>query len=122
MVLDIVCQVGESGVLNGSNGGTGAGNPQLDDAAYWHSHLGFGVAFNGAGNNVTFDVTSANYPVGKRMYYRVGGQVAMLGVCTAVSLTFDNEGTNELIGTGGSSSNWKDHTDFGISGNIWCRL
>ena len=27
----------------------------------------------------------------------------MLGVCAAVSLTFDNEGTNELIGTGGSS-------------------
>lgn len=99
MVLDIVCQVGESGVLNGSNGGTGAGNPQLDDTAY-ASHLGFGATFDPAGNNVTFDVTSANYPVGKRMYYRVGGQVAMLGVCTAVSLTFDNEGTNELVGTG----------------------
>lgn len=102
MVLDIVCQVGESGVLNGSNGATGAGGPKLDDTAY-ASHLGFGATFDPAGNSVTFDVTSSNYPVGKRMYYRVGGQVAMLGVCTAVSLTFDNEGTNELIGTGGSS-------------------
>ncbi len=100
MVIDIVAQVGESGVLNGSNGATGASGPKLDDTAY-SSHLGFGVSF--ATPNVTFDTASPNYPVGKRIFYRVGGQVAMLGVCTAVSLTFDNEGTNELIASGASS-------------------
>lgn len=100
MVVDIVAQVGESGVLNGSNGATGADGPKLDDAAY-DSHLGFGATFSTP--NVTFDATSPNYPVGKRIFYRVGGQVAMLGVCTAVSLTFDNEGTDELIASGGSS-------------------
>ena len=59
------------------------------------SHLGLGASF--ATPNVTFDTASENYPVGKRIFARVGGQVAMLGVCTAVSLTFDNEGTDELI-------------------------
>ncbi len=100
MVIDIVAQVGESGVLNGSNGATGAAGPKLDDAAYT-SHLGFGASF--ATPNVTFDTASPNYPVGKRIFYRVGGQVAMLGVCSAVSLTFDNEGTNELIASNGAS-------------------
>lgn len=100
MTLDVVCQVGESGVLNGTNGSTGASGVKMDDTAY-DSHLGFGATFSTP--NVTFDTTSSNYPVGKRIFYRVGGQVAMLGVCTAVSLTFDNEGTNELIASGGTS-------------------
>ena len=183
MVLDIVCQVGESGVLNGTNGSTGTGGGKLTDAPY-ESSLGFGltitgahslavasagagysptsttisnlattyagngsgltvdVTVNGAGaitgavvnnggsgytngdvvtvvggnattaatltvtvntDHATFDNKHANYPVGKRMYYRVGGQIAMLGECAAVSLTFDNESTNELVGAGGSS-------------------
>jgi len=100
MVLDIVCQVGESGVLNGSNGSTGAAGVRLDTTAY-ANHLGFG--YTSDGTNTSIDVTSEHYPVGKRIFYRVGGQVAMLGVCTAVSLTYDNEGTNELIPSGGSS-------------------
>jgi len=100
MTLDVVCQVGESGVLNGTNGSTGASGVKMDDTAY-DSHLGFGATFSTP--NVTFDTTSSDYPVGKRIYYRVGGQVAMLGVCTAVSLTFDNETTNELIASGGTS-------------------
>jgi len=100
MNIDIACQVGQDGILNGSNGATGASGPKLDDASY-ASSLGFGLTF--AGSTVTFDTASANYPVGKRLYYRVGGQVAMLGVCTAVSATFDNETTNEVIGVGGSS-------------------
>jgi hypothetical protein len=100
MTVDIVCQVGESGVLNGTNGSTGASGVKMDDSTY-DSHLGFGATFSTP--NVTFDTTSSEYPVGKRIFYRVGGQVAMLGVCTAVSLTFDNEGTSELIASGASS-------------------
>ena len=46
-------------------------------------------------NDVSFDSSSANYPVGKRFFYRVGGQVAMVGVCTAVSLIYS--GSNQLI-------------------------
>ena len=47
MVLDIVCQVGESGVLNGTNGSTGASGGKLTDASY-ESSLGFGLTITGA--------------------------------------------------------------------------
>ena len=52
---------------------------------------------------IGFDTNHAEYPVGKRMFYRVGGEVAMLGVCTAISLTHANESTNELVPVGGAS-------------------
>lgn len=112
MTLDIVCQVGESGVLNGTNGTTGASGVKLDNTAY-SDHLGFG--FESDGTDTSIDVTSPNYPVGKRIFYRVGGQVAMLGVCTAVSLTYDNEGTNELVPVGGSSVIGNTVTETGNS-------
>lgn len=114
MVVDIVCQIGESGVLNGSNGATGAAGPKLDDTSFAAS-LGFGAEFNTTDHKVTFNTASDNYPVGKRVFYRVGGQVAMLGVCTAVSITFTNESTDEVIGTGGSSVIGRTTTTSGVA-------
>lgn len=108
MKVDIVCQVGESGVLNGSNAGT-----QLLTTATYSANLGFGYASDGT--NTSVDTTSPNFPVGKRIFYRVGGQIAMLGVCTAVSLTYDNEGTNELVPVGGASVIGKSLTETGSS-------
>lgn len=92
MIVDIKCQVGESGVLKGGG---------LTDATFNQS-AGFGL-YHDSADNIGFDTNHADYPVGKRMFYRVGGEVAMLGVCTAISLTHANESTNELIPAGGSS-------------------
>ena len=39
----------------------------------------------------------------------------MLGVCTAVSLTYDNEGTNELVTVGGASVIGNSLTETGAS-------
>tara|TARA_Y100001938_G_C8075470_1_gene425787 strand:- start:449 stop:1924 length:1476 start_codon:yes stop_codon:yes gene_type:complete len=108
MKVDIVCQVGESGVLNGSNAGT-----HLLTTATYNANLGFGYASDGT--NTSVDTTSPNFPVGKRIFYRVGGQIAMLGVCTAVSLTYDNEGTNELVPVGGASVIGNSLTETGAS-------
>ena len=112
-VVDIVCQIGESGVLNGSNGATGAAGPKLDNTSFAAS-LGFGAQFAAGTGLVTFDTASPNYPIGKRIFYRIGGQVAMLGVCTAVSITFTNESTDEVIGTGGSSVIGRTTTTSGV--------
>jgi len=96
MVIDIQPQIGENGFFkDGTN---------ITDASY-EAGLGFGVKLDGSGatRTASFDTTSANYPVGKRMFARIGGTVHMLGVCTAVSATSSSGGSNELIPTGGVS-------------------
>ena len=85
--LGIIPQIGESGVLDG--------------AALTAPFGGFGLTYSGTTGS--FDSTHAEYPVGKRLFYRLGGKVAMLGEVTAVSATHSNETSNELIPTGGSS-------------------
>ena len=92
MIVDIKCQVGEGGVLKGGG---------LTDTTFNQS-AGFGI-YHDSADNIGFDTNHAEYPVGKRMFYRVGGEVAMLGVCTAISLTHANESTNELVPVGGAS-------------------
>ena len=93
MVIDIQSQVGENGrYKDGSN---------ITDASF-EEGLGFGVTLGG-GSTASFDTTSPNFPVGKRMFARVGGSVHMLGVCTAVSATTSQGGSNELIPVGGAS-------------------
>ena len=92
MILDIKCQIGESGVLKAGG---------LTDASF-NAAAGFGL-YHDSANNIGFDSNHADFPIGKRMFYRVGGEVAMLGVCTAISLTHANESTNELVPAGGAS-------------------
>ena len=96
MVVDIQSQVGENAQYkDGSN---------ITDASF-EEGLGFGVQLDGSGatRTASFDTTSPNFPVGKRMFARVGGSVHMLGVCTAVSLTTSQGSSNELIPAGGKS-------------------
>ncbi len=96
MVVTIAPQVAENAVYkDGSN---------ITDASF-EAFLGFGVQLDGSGatRTASFDTSSVNYPVGKRVFARIGGSVHMLGVCTAVSATTSQEASNELIPSGGSS-------------------
>ena len=72
----------------------------MTDASF-NEMLGFGLELDGT--NLQFDTASSFYPVGKRIFARVGGSVHMLGVCTAISATTNQEGSNEVIPSGGSS-------------------
>ncbi len=91
MVVTIQSQVAENGVYATS----------MTDASY-NEMLGFGAQLSGA--NLVWDTTSPYYPVGKRIFARVGGSVHMLGECTAISLTKDQESANELVATSDSPS------------------
>lgn len=85
--IDILPDIGEGGVLDGS--------------ALTAPFGGFGLSFSGT--TASFDTSSAEYPVGKRFFYRLGGKVAFLGEVTAISMTHSNGTSNELIPSGGSS-------------------
>ena len=104
MIVDILPQIGEGGTLDGTSA--------ITDASF-NTNMGFGIMTDGT--RIGFDITHDDFPVDKRMFYRVGGEVAMLGVCTAISATIQNEtdtGTHgELLPSNGSTVIGHSNTD-----------